>query len=981
MGLNPYLSYKRDTSRLIYWIVQTSNEIISQSGVLPDDVPSTPNLSGQITVASLVPLCKLIAKHVSTTPPAILQLFRSVIDARTTSYQSFQSLVEERPDPDVEKSNATHLHFISVLAEAFDILGGTSLQDPAPPSSSYPEELEQVLFGNQFAVLDALGDGESGQDGPRPGEPDGQLHGAEGAKRGQKKGKTIGTDSYIFLQDRDGVLTDQLLAISSFIYEWATLRDELQTMWKQVAYGNLNSAIAAAVSNVAISVIERTATAMSVDLPGQESFEALVRHVTRGSLEDAQGAIRFSLRYYQDGKFLHKSPRPAQVDLREQLLLHAYDALFDFVSDFQKNRSGKPTKRMMKQINNWNPHLDLGRATNEERLAWRRSYTINWLYDLVNVFSSPVVERNTTEGEKRILEEVDWCLLAGEDRRVLGLGSFAGFVTRLAMQKEGSSFRSEILPHHVFQLQCMVDAMTISRGWSILALRGHVIATPPVGFRPRRDLDLFLDRTNENAPRGFLMGVHMLRGTMQVDWQDCEGCIREQEEGEGEEDEEDEEEMKRKLEEIQNKTHEDMTPLELKGHALSHSASIPALEKLHCEFANWLGESKYMHGLPGIPPSRFSNTETNGLWEYSPFLCGCGLAEALADAHRTSIDLLEQLPDAVLLLHLYNMIWQKQGDIMVRRGAGIYAELMRLFRANFFQDGVMPRSNFRQAMQARLDQGAVTNAGVPKNGSYIAALREAGWEPDRVPDKDIHIWSCFLDHRLSLLKPLIDPATGQKRLEETDLVRKCRSMGITDEDMVKRSTYVREALQNRARESSTASDNMQGRLRASASIGNNPNADHSNRTLLKMVRDALEEDMDFYDADSLPFSGINYLYVMVLIMTHWKRLEKELKDTEHPLHLEIYHIPQPGGGKGLRLSQQRLQFVSRVMETEDEACLTALAKALEKSETVAVLFMFAYWGVKTRAQFDSPRMKEKKKMKKKEKKAVPPAPADQCSVM
>lgn len=72
----------------------------------------------------------------------------------------------------------------------------------------------------------------------------------------------------------------------------------------------------------------------------------------------------------------------------------------------------------------------------------------------------------------------------------------------------------------------------------------------------------------------------------------------------------------------------------------------------------------------------------------------------------------------------------------------------------------------------------------------------------RLPDGDIPFHSCLLDHRLSQVKPLVDPATGQKQLEETDVVRKFRSMGISDQELVDRSTYVRKALQNRARESS-----------------------------------------------------------------------------------------------------------------------------------------------------------------------------------
>lgn len=53
--------------------------------------------------------------------------------------------------------------------------------------------------------------------------------------------------------------------------------------------------------------------------------------------------------------------------------------LLDFTNDFQKTRSGKPTKRMQAEIRNWDPEFDVQQASKEERIKWRRSYTINWL--------------------------------------------------------------------------------------------------------------------------------------------------------------------------------------------------------------------------------------------------------------------------------------------------------------------------------------------------------------------------------------------------------------------------------------------------------------------------------------------------------------------------------------------------------------------------------------------------------------------------
>lgn len=192
--------------------------------------------------------------------------------------------------------------------------------------------------------------------------------------------------------------------------------------------------------------------------------------------------------------------------------MYTYQDLFDFITDYQKTRSGQPTKAMLKSIQDWDPHLNILRAGNEQRLKWRRAFTINWLYDLVNVFSSVVVQRRTMRGQNIPLETVDWSQTGpwSEHRLLFGLNEFAGDITHLAVQKPGTIIRSKILPHHVFGLQCIVESLTVSRGWSISVLTGHVLKPAANDFRPRRDVDLFMDRENKRLGKGFCSSVDFL---------------------------------------------------------------------------------------------------------------------------------------------------------------------------------------------------------------------------------------------------------------------------------------------------------------------------------------------------------------------------------------------------------------------------------------------------------------------------------------
>ncbi|KAI8930952.1 hypothetical protein NX059_011967 [Plenodomus lindquistii] len=123
------------------------------------------------------------------------------------------------------------------------------------------------------------------------------------------------------------------------------------------------------------------------------------------------------------------------------------------------------------------------------------------------------------KGEHHVYEEVDWSTTGpwNQHRRLFGLNEFAGFVTTLAMQRPGTDIRKRILPHHVFQLQCVVDSLTASRGWTLSFLRGHILTAPARKFFPRRDVDLFLDREVQRDGRGLLQSIDILKQLLQKD--------------------------------------------------------------------------------------------------------------------------------------------------------------------------------------------------------------------------------------------------------------------------------------------------------------------------------------------------------------------------------------------------------------------------------------------------------------------------------
>lgn len=244
-----------------------------------------------------------------------------------------------------------------------------------------------------------------------------------------------------------------------------------------------------------------------------------------------------------------------------------------------------------------------------------------------------------------------------------------------------------------------------------------------------------------------------------------------------------------------------------------HIEDLDSLKEIRDDFVDWLGETKYMHGLTTIPPSRFSNTNSNGLWEYSPFLCGVGLTEALELAYGVGLRIWDQIPEPMCLEHLHNMLVQKG---YLARPVGLYLSLQKLFKASFFADGKIPTSDFIQAFSAVLGKTGTRQAIAHrqtvrmqvgrtatswnelmttsinwffKTKSLLTTYRDADWIPDRIPDEALPVVSALGMLRIGQTKQIIDPVTGGKVLEDTELVKRARALGMDDATMMVMSPF------------------------------------------------------------------------------------------------------------------------------------------------------------------------------------------------
>lgn len=833
-----YRQYKEASSRLVCWLVNTSNRVIDDLTArrVAVELPP-PNTTGQVRPAEIVSLAHLIAKY-RAVPSAISNLLGRIIDLRTETADEFARDLQSNPDDEqLRKSNEAHRHFIDVLRLAHKALGScvaSSKEEDVDENTK--DEVDNILFSNFFDAL-RIDDSKEEEDEVEVQEkpPPRKTKGKKKRKAKEPAPKPSGTldlpvEAYRVIHEGSGFDSDYLVAVYDLMQEAANLRLYLQEEWWRVAYDKANSAVVGAVSEMAVRMVQKAELEIFVDFPdpGHDCYETVVKTLTRGDMDEAERLFRVDMIFYGS------TVAQTTVDLREHLCWYAYDALVTFAEDFQQNRTGRPTKRLQKQLANWDPERDLQAATREERLAWRRAYTINWLYDLVNVFASVTTRKHI--GNDYVLEEVDWSPEGpwGSERRIWGIPRFAGFVTDIAYKKPGTNIRARIRPHHVFQLQCIVDSFVVSRGWSLSLFTGHVLAAPS-SFVPTRDCDMFMDRHHKRTESGYICGVDTARHYLR--------------------------------------------------HRRTPQSVLETMDFVLGSLINWLGESKLARDPDGtLPPSRFANK--NGLHAHSPYLNGAGLAEALAVTSMYGLALWDHTPEVVCVVHIYNMLRVKG---YLTRPDPMLETISHLWATAFFKDGKPPTDDFAHAvyeryhaeapreMARRLAElrskyrgrqfnvakfaDAETNTFFNRN-NLIAELYKADWVIDRVPDA----YLTDENHALTFICAM------QRHEGEVALRQRAQQIGIPWARMAERRRALR--LSEKPRKYGVA-----GSLDGARDVHISVRKHHgiASRSMLEYANIDLMADV----GGRFPCSAFNHPSMMITLMIIFARLEEALDGTPY----------------------------------------------------------------------------------------------------
>ncbi|KAG5928170.1 hypothetical protein E4U42_001175 [Claviceps africana] len=738
-----YLAYKRETSKLVFLLVTASNAILSVR-----KAKARLNTSGKLDSAGFVPLAELIGKHMRRVPREILRLLKSVIELRTSHYAEFQRRVSANPSFEMEESNRSHKHFIDVLSRAFEILGGerglARGEDEDEKAGAKTDDAQvsneecQAFCSNVFACLDlehvdGSEEEEEAEDvsGCDAGEAASQSCRARkalpkaaknkngkcsrGRKSSNKKHKrqsplrTLSIDQYGISDDHHHVAAEYFLAVSSFLEQSIDLRSMCQSSWYRVAYSDEQPLDAIAMSEQSIAVLQKSHTTISSEFPGSHSYMSLINAYTKGGIHHLQPntTIRINLQP-KDGACCvsMKEIVVSRESMRELLMEHAYNNLVEFLSDYRKTSSGGPTKHMRAEISLWDPKYDLEAATADERLRWRRVYTINWLYGLVGYYllTKGQIGNLSTNMKSRNCPNRKAAMAWAEDYSFFGLGEFARSVLSLARKPAGSQIESLISPCLVFQLQCIVDSFTVSRGWTV-GLHRHILEAPPAEDGPP---------CNQGAMGWFT------RLTCANECHNHQGLSRSRE-----------------------------WLGELHSSAQTRRGSF-CKDTLDEVWRHWGFHHRFIIDIRNetAPDFRANGTDgrldEHGLFYLSPFLCGFATLQTIELFYRYAMLIWDTNPEIILMLHLHNMLHQTG---VLKEAVELMAKLTSAFMADLFGEKA-PTSDFYQAFMNRKGASRFTTysllkpllIGTPsfkqfymserffKTRSSFLVFHEAGWD-------------------------------------------------------------------------------------------------------------------------------------------------------------------------------------------------------------------------------------------------------------
>ncbi|KAF8424711.1 hypothetical protein EV426DRAFT_89441 [Tirmania nivea] len=319
-----YVRYKESTQKLVRWLVtnvasipsvlreDNSQEHSQASPAKPKRKSGTRSKKGKkaadastglpgdpvISIRNFTEYATIIANQSNDVPipEGVYSLFESVIHARRMVASFYRQL---DTSPDVEAKNESHLNFIRVLEEAFDILGGSLWREKSAEEQEAARKAGKPVpqgkdegsgtalhMSNRFAELE-VEDRDLGVDEDEEEQPDSKESnewishlvnkpGTRVKKDKQGKPGKISLSSYKISEDLSAK-EEISFAVWCFFIDMNSIRQYLKAIWNQVRKDNIDVVTAAVVTSVAVEMIMQLEANLQLSFPQLKDYPSLMR--------------------------------------------------------------------------------------------------------------------------------------------------------------------------------------------------------------------------------------------------------------------------------------------------------------------------------------------------------------------------------------------------------------------------------------------------------------------------------------------------------------------------------------------------------------------------------------------------------------------------------------------------------------------------------------------------------------------------------
>lgn len=622
------------------------------------------HMSPKMTLRELVLRAKVIAEDGRTVPDDIFRLFQAVIAARKEVSAQFKALgaIDTTPAGKYPNGLDPHVCFINTLSEAFVLLGGEEWKKRAREENqklvlarrASEEEDRANVDANIFENLTNEGQYESDGSSRPPSRPVSakklQKRFNSSPRKSKKKATTPkgkqfvvhSLDSYEIVDDTDGANMDYLLEARHVTLLMVNLRHHCESLWVSAYEGQAMGILASSACNMAVAMLKRESTSITINYQSRDSYDRILSsHLVHS------GEVKNTYKGNSAPSLETMLPH-LKTTTKEAYLVFAWEALCEFVTDFQASRSGCPTPSMKRDLDDFHICLDVPAAKMKDRLVWRRRYAINWLYDLVCVAQS---RRPGFLDEEMIGPNLNYRM-----KLPLGFDTFAKQVAELAALPNGVDFRSRILPQHVLQMQLYLDAFTIRRGWT----PGNPHRKIRIPYSSVCSALQLSRLTRNDDHRCDYDGMRALDGVSAV-------AVA-----------------------INNSS------VDIHCDRFAHYSSycIAGLGNILMSFAG----VSFLAGecIKAPKRSRFAAIDSNGLFHYSPYLSGAATVQMMNRIRLSALAVWDTASEPVYILHLYNKL-RVRGLLPEME---LWQTMLDAFRDNLFDGGTPPVEAFAESMAA-----------------------------------------------------------------------------------------------------------------------------------------------------------------------------------------------------------------------------------------------------------------------------------------